>query len=443
MAVARRMDRLPLSWIHWKVVIVVGLGSVFRSMNIGIVAFVLASLATDWNLSSAEIGALGSLGVAGMVVGVAVIGVASDRLGRKSMFEVTFAVFMGAAALCAIAWNVASLLVFRFVSGLGQGGGSPPALTLVTELSPSGHRGLMMLVLEVFWVMGTTLAAVVAYLVIPSLGWRMAFLAGAVPLLYILIIHRMLPESPRFLLERGMMHEAEDTIRRIERECKVEPGLPLTELTDGGARRFPRARLSELFAGPYLKRTVCVWILWSAICYSNYGVFLWLPTLIASTGLGIARTYELMIVISAVQIPGCILAALVVDRIGRKGSLVPCMLLGGVAAYMFGLSRDAESILLWGSLYSFSTLAGWGIMTAFTAELYPTRLRSTGVGWAGAFGRIAGIIAPMLTGFLVDRSGGDYGPVFLIFAAVLLLGGLNVVLLGEETAGKSLERLSA
>lgn len=450
MSITLRMDRLPLGRFHWKLLLVTGLGSTFRSVNIGVVAYVLASLISDWNLSSAEAGAVASTGIAGMVLGVALVGALADRFGRKLIFEATFVLFGIGALLSGISWSLPSLLFFRFVAGIGLGGGSPPVLTLVSELSPSRHRGLMMLLLEGFWVIGSSLAALLAALVIPSLGWRMAFLVGAIPLLYVVVMQWLLPESPRFLLGKGRVREAEETVRKIERECGVEPedgieveSSPRSLSADGAARAAPRrARLTDLFSGIYLKRTACIWILWAVVCYCYYGVYMWLPSLVVSAGFSMFDSFTLMFFVTLAQLPGCVFGALLVDRIGRKRTLVPSLLLCGISSYLFSLWASAQSILIFGSLISFFLLGAWGIMTTFTAELYPTRLRSTGVGWAGALGRLVGVAAPMATGLIVSQTGGGYGPVFLSFALILLLGGLSVAFLGEETMGQSLERLS-
>ena len=445
MSIAPRIDRVPLGKFHWKLLVVSGIGNTFRSMNVGIIAYILASLIVDWGLSPEQAGAVGSIGIAGMVLGVVLVGALADRFGRRFMFGLAVIIYTAATGLSALSWNLLSLLFFRFVTGIGLGGGHPPMLTLVTELSPSRHRGQMVMLLEVFWTFGSVIAALVAYLVIPSLGWRMAFLFGAAPLLYSVAIYRLLPESPRFLLDKGRLQQAEETVRRIEAQSGVQIGEVLlhSALNGSGNATPSRARLSELFSGDYLKRTVCLWILWFISSYAYNGIFVWLPSLVVSAGFSLVDSFQFMLVITLAQLPGTVVGALLVDRIGRKRTLVPFLLLCGMSCYLFGLSTSAESILLWGSLISFFMLGSRGLTAAYTAELYPTRLRSTGVGWAGAFGRLVGIVAPMGTGVIVAQTGGGFGIVFLIFALVLLLGGLDVAILGQETAGQSLEKLSA
>ncbi|MBI4319581.1 MAG: MFS transporter [Chloroflexi bacterium] len=440
MSVALRLDDLPLSRFHWKVSIVTGVGTALRAMNVGIVTFVLASLAQDWKLSPKEVGTLGSVSVAGMAFGVALIGSWGDKYGRRTMFNVVLLVFSVGSALCGLAWNYLSLLLFRLFTAVTLGGGSPINITIVSEFSPSRYRGRMLLALETFWVIGYFLAALVAYLVIPTWGWRAAFFVSALSLLYLPISLKMLPESPRFLVSKGRRDEAE----RVIRQAEIESGLSATEVVPGESsqvRHYPRARLAELFTG-YRRRTLCLWILWFTISYVYYGLFVWLPSLLVDAGFTLASSFEYALVITFAQIPGTILAGVLVDKVGRKRTIVPFLFLCALASYFLGFARSTEAVLFWGSAMAFFNLGAWGVMTAYTAELYPTRLRSTGVGWAGSFGRTGGVLAPVVTGFVLGTWGGSYELVFVVFALVSFVAGMNVALLGEETVGRSLEELN-
>ncbi len=440
-----RLDGLPLGRFHWRVSLVGGVGAALRATNISMVTFVLASLVEEWNLSPADVGNIGSVGIIGMVIGVAVTGNLADHYGRKAMFQATLLIFSIGSALSGMAWNVTSLMITRLFTGIGLGGGSPVIVTLISELSPSRYRGRMLLLLETFWVLGGALAAVLAYAVIPQWGWRMAFFVGALPILYTFVVAKMLPESPRYLLGRGRVAQAERIVEEAEASCGVQTA---SEIANGGIRRVrperrSRIGLDELWSKRYMKRTICLWILWFTVAYVYYGVFVWLPTLLRASGFTLVNSLEYMVIILMAQLPGCLAAAALIDKIGRKWTLAPFMFLCGIATYLFGLAKTTETILLWGSMIAFFNLGAWGTMTAFTAEMYPTRLRSTGVGWANAFGRVGGIIAPSVTGVILGQWNGNYELVFVTFAAMTIVGGLNVALLGEETVGRSLEELAS
>jgi putative MFS transporter len=253
-----------------------------------------------------------------------------------------------------------------------------------------------------------------------------------------------MPESPRFLLSRGREKEAEEILEKWE-------GAPLggKEVSPGDLSQDPpnplpgRVGFKELWSPRYLRRTLCLWILWFAMVYSYYGIFVWLPSLLVASGYTLIRSFRFVLLITLAQIPGYYSAAFLVDRIGRKCVLTSYLFLCAIAAYFFGKAGSVGEIIMWGSLISFFNLGAWGVVYTYTPELYPTRVRGTGSGWAAAFGRLGGIIAPAMVGSILGSWGGSHREVFGMFALVLLIGAADVALLGEETKGKSLEEIAA
>lgn len=176
-----RLNALPVSSFHYKLLVVAGIGWVFDSMDTGLIAFVLPLLIKEWGLSATQAGMLGSIGLVGMALGAVAAGTLADRVGRKTVFSVTIVLYSLATGLCAVAPNYELLVLFRFLVGLGLGGELPVAATLVTEYVPGRARGRFMVLLESFWAVGWLLAALIAYFIIPVTGWRTAFLIGALP----------------------------------------------------------------------------------------------------------------------------------------------------------------------------------------------------------------------------------------------------------------------
>jgi putative MFS transporter len=184
-----------------------------------------------------------------------------------------------------------------------------------------------------------------------------------------------------------------------------------------------------------------LWVLWFAMIYSYYGIFTWLPTLLVAKGHTLTRSFGYTLAITAAQIPGYFSAALLVDRWGRKPTLTAYMLGCAASAYAFGSAATPAEILIWGCLLSFFNLGAWGVVYTYTPENYPTAVRGTGSGWAVGFGRVGGILAPMVVAWLLGSWSGRTDLVFTVFAAVILVGVAAVVLLGEETKGRSLEAI--
>lgn len=435
MTIAERLDSLPLSRVHWRIVITCGLGWLFDAMDTGIIAFVLAVLMKKWSLTHEQVGMVGSIGLLGMFFGALLSGKIADKIGRKYLFQATLLLFSLATGLCSLAWSLASLLVLRFLVGFGLGGELPVASTLVSEFSPSAHRGRLLVILESFWALGWTVAAVISYKVIPMFenGWKIAFLIGFLPALYVFYLRRSIPESPRYLVSANRPKEAVEVVRWMEKQS----GQPQAEVTASTATAQQVVHTS-LWSSGYARRTVMLWILWFAMVYSYYGIFTWLPSLLVSSGHEVTKSFEYVLYITLAQIPGYFTAAFLVDRIGRKPVLVTFMIGCALAAFFFGRAVTPAQILLYGCMISFFNLGAWGVVYTYTPELYPTNMRATGAGTAAAVGRIGGIVAPFLVGWLL-QFGQDV--IFFQFAAVVFLGAIAVALLGEETKQKRLDEI--
>ncbi|HET7481067.1 MAG TPA: MFS transporter [Rubrobacteraceae bacterium] len=435
-----RLDLQPLNPGHWRVTLLSGFGWMFDAMDIGLLSFVMVVLAQEWGLSEGQVGLAISTGLFGMFVGAAVSGALSDRYGRKTLLMTTLLVYSVATGLTALAWGFGALLVLRFVTGVGLGGELPVASTLVAETAPARHRGRLIVLLESFWAYGWILAALIGYLVIPEFGWRIAFVLGSLPALYVLVLRRGLPESPRFLLRKGRYGEAREAARRLG----IEDTGPDREVTDEEAGK---TGIGALWATSYARRTAMLWVLWFGMVFSYYGIFTWLPQILATSGYGVVKSFEYVLLITLAQIPGYFSAAYLVEKWGRKPTLVSYLLCCAAATLVFGLrgfgaETSGAELVLWGSLVSFFNLGAWGVIYGYTPELYPTAVRGSGAGWAAGVGRIGGIAGPYIVGMMLGAPGFGTLAVFSMFAVVLFVIAADVWLLGEETRGRTLDEIS-
>ena len=447
MDVAQRLDRLPAGRFHRRLVVSSGLGWAFDAMDVGLISFAIVAIGREFGLSPAQRGLVVSIGFAGMFLGALLSGVFADRFGRKPIFQITLLLFSLATGLSALAWSLGALLFFRFLVGLGVGGELPVASTLVSEMSPARERGRLIVILESFWAYGWILAAMIGFFVVPNadLGWRWAFALGAVPALYVFYLRRAIPESPRWLAGVGRRDEAAATLAAIERESGVEPGGALTgEAAPRTVRPFGE-RFAELWSKPYRRRTTMLWILWFGIVFSYYGVFTWLPSLLVARGFNLNGAFRNVLIITLAQVPGYFSAAWLVERWGRKPTLVTYLLGSAVSALMLGTVRaETAPVLIAGSLLSFFNLGAWGVVYTYTPEQYPTAARGTGAGSAAAFGRLGAIIGPYLVPWLTSEAGAGWAQsaVFGMFMVTFLIVAVAVAVLGEETRGRSLEELA-
>lgn len=466
-----RLDRLPVTRAHVRLLLGSGVGWVFDAMDVGLISFVIAQLGVVWGLSDATRSWIASAGFVGMALGAALGGLLADRVGRRQVFALTLLVYGLATGASALAWSVGVLIALRVVVGLGLGAELPVASTLVSEFAPPRIRGRAVVVLESFWAVGWTLSALVGYLVVPhgDTGWRWALALGAVPALYAVVVRRGLPESVRFLESRRRHDEAEAVVRAFEASPAVgspspvvasEPEVVVPERgpdeatsapapaggsrgglaevgtarpDDGGGRLG--ARVGALWTRGLRRRTAALWLVWFTVNFAYYGAFIWLPSLLAADHT-LVRSFEYTLLITLGQLPGYAAAAVLIEVWGRRRTLATFLVGSAAAAAWFAAAGSDGTVVAAGILLSFFNLGAWGALYAVTPELYPTPVRTTGAGWAAGVGRIASVVAPLVVPPL--RTLGGTTLLFVVFAAVFVVAAAGSLVLPER-AGRTLD----
>ena len=384
---------------------IAGLGWLFDAMDVGMLSFVMVALQKDWGLSTQEMGWIGSINSIGMAVGALIFGILSDKIGRKSVFIITLLLFSIGSGLTALTTTLAMFLVLRFLIGMGLGGELPVASTLVSESVEAHERGKIVVLLESFWAGGWLIAALISYFVIPKYGWEVAMILSAVPALYALYLRWNLPDSPRF--------------QKVEKRPSVIENI------------------KSVWSGEYRKATIMLWILWFSVVFSYYGMFLWLPSVMVLKGFSLIKSFQYVLIMTLAQLPGYFTAAWFIERLGRKFVLVTYLIGTACSAYLFGVAESLTVLIVAGMLLSFFNLGAWGALYAYTPEQYPTVIRGTGAGMAAAFGRIGGILGPLLVGYLVALQA-SLSLIFTIFCGSILIGVFAVIILGQETKQREL-----
>jgi putative MFS transporter len=470
MSISERLDRLPGTPLLRKVVIISGLGLMFDAMDQGMVSGVIASIGLDpgWNLDAMQLSFLGSSGVLGMMLGAIISGLAADRWGRRSVVLITLLIFSLGSALCGVATNYEMLLLFRFLTGVGLGGELPVVTTMASEFSSLKNRGRNVVLVESFWAWGWILAALVAYLAIPLYGWRVAFFIGAVPALFAAALRFLIPESPRYLEQKGRLKEADAIVRTMEQQAGTALPGESGELDTGEAadesssntlssqeakqplkhevtaqpqkKQSSLRAFSDLWSRKYRRPTVVLWVLWFGVNLGYYGFVLWTPSFLVAQGHELVRSFEFTLIMCLAQVPGYLSAAFLIERIGRKPVLTIFLLGTAASAWFFGHAGTIELVLLAGCLLYFFALGTWGCVYSYTPELYPTGIRGAGAGAASAFGRVGAFIAPMIVPVVYAFFGTENGfqLVFIVLTAVFVVVAAVVGILGTETKGKEL-----
>jgi putative MFS transporter len=441
MNIASRIDRLPMTPMLKKILLLTGIGWMFDAMDQGMVSGVMAAIGKEWALSTGQIGWLGSVGMLGMILGAALSGMAADKWGRRAVIMWTLVIYGISSILSGLAVNFTMLIILRFLTGFGLGGELPAASTLVSEYSPTKIRGRNVIILESFWAWGWIIAAFVAYMLIPVYGWRVAFFVGGVPALFAAVFRMAVPESPRYLQSVGKHDEAEALVQKMETQANI---TSQEKAADEPVDNNIKASFFELWSKDYLRSTVVLWVIWFGINFGYYGFVLWTPSLLVAKGFALTKSFEFTLIMCLAQLPGYFSAAYLVEKLGRKKVLAIYFAGTALSAWLFGHAGSVEQILIFGSLLYFFSLGSWGCVYAYTPEVYPTFFRATGSGWAAAFGRIGAFIAPFIVPVVYNYFGTEtgYTNVFIMLTAVFVAVALVVIIFGKETMGKSLEEIS-
>jgi putative MFS transporter len=384
---------------------IAGLGWMFDAMDVGILSFIITALQKDWNLTAKQMGWIGSINSIGMAAGALLFGIMADRIGRKAVFIITLLMFSIGSGLSALAPTLAVFLILRFFIGMGLGGELPVASTLVSESVSAAERGRVVVLLESFWAGGWLIAALISYFIIPSYGWQIALLLSAVPAFYALYLRLNLPDSPQFQA--------------------------------ASQKQSAWEKIAGVWSKTYARSTIMLWVLWFCVVFSYYGMFLWLPSVMVMKGFSLIKSFEYVLIMTLAQLPGYFTAAWLIERAGRKFVLVAYLIGTAVSAYFFGSAESLPLLITSGVFLSFFNLGAWGALYAYTPEQYPTIIRGTGAGMAASFGRIGGILGPLLVGYLVAQKT-SITTVFTIFCVAILVGVLAVLLLGKETKQQEL-----
>ncbi|UQN15795.1 MFS transporter [Gulosibacter sp. ACHW.36C] len=445
---SERLDRLPFTAKHGRLLFGSGVGWALDAMDVGLISFVIAALIEQQIVTTGEASWIASIGFIGMAVGATLGGLIADRIGRRQVFAITLIIYGLATGASALASGAALLMVLRFFVGLGLGAELPVASTLVSEFAPKRIRGRLVVWLEAFWAVGWILAALIGTFVVASgeNGWRWALALGMVPAAYAIVVRMGLPESVRFLEGKGRVGEAERIVREFEASAETQQTLQRIRESDAQAQApadavdGPEAGERPHIWSPGLRnRTIALWVIWFCINLSYYGAFTWIPSLLVADGFTLVKSFQFTLIITLAQLPGYAVAAWLIEVWGRRSTLAVFLAGSAVAAAFYGLSGGLGEgwIIAAGCLLSFFNLGAWGALYAIGPELYPTNIRGTGAGAAAGFGRIASIIAPLLVPGLVAVGGGSIVPVFTVFAiAFAIAAGAALVL--PEQRGRSL-----
>ena len=442
--IAARIERLPLSKWHFKILIPIGTGWFFDAFDALAIAYVLPVLIGLWKLAPSQIGTLIAIGYLGQVIGSIFFGWLAERIGRVPVTIYTLLLFSVMSFVAAFAWDYPSLLAIRFIQGIGLGGEIPIMATYIGEFASSKSRGRFALGYQMLFTIGLLFTGLAGVWIVPTLGWQAMFIVGALPALIALPLRWLLPESPRWLASRGRVEEADAVLSKIETEISRGGAVPLPPIpTNVPPIVQATTRFSELLKGIYLRRSLTVWAIWFCSYSVIYGLSTWMPSIFRTVyQVSIQQSVNIGFMLSIAGVIGALIAVSTIDFVGRKPLFAAGQFLSAVPlfilAYRSGLDLASVQMLVIASFFFITWLAI--SLSTYTAELYPTEIRALGCGVGNAWLRFASVIGPYMVGFILPTAG--INAVFLMFGTFALIGGIVTVLFAVETRGRVLEELS-
>jgi MFS transporter, putative metabolite:H+ symporter len=411
-------------------VAITGIAWTFVAMEILLIGFTLPLFESIWGLSATWLGWIGASALAGSLVGSLLFGRLADQTGRRQIFHASILWYSLFTALTALAWGPTSLLALRFLAGIGLGGMLVVDPSLLAEYLPPQRRGRYLVLLDFFWPVGLLIAIGLSWLFLDRLSgaWRWLFVAAALPAFLAAVARRALPESPYWLARRGRLTEAAGVLSAITSHPIDSASLAVSVEPSSSPR--------ELLASRLRATSMVIMLVWIALNVSYYGLFIWLPGVLASEGRITLNPYVLLALVALAQFPGYAASLWLVEAWGRRPTLATFLALGGVSALTFALAHSTTVYVAALFFVGFFNLGAWGAVYPYTSELFPTRLRSTAFGMVEGVGKAAAIAGPYLFGYLLDTTGATVWS--LTFVATVMTAGALITLLGPETQGAKL-----
>ncbi|MBV9330917.1 MAG: MFS transporter [Alphaproteobacteria bacterium] len=451
MTIAERLERLPVTRAMWMRVGLLSLGGFFEFYDMFLSAYVAPGLVRAHILSATTPGLFGTQGIAGFVaalfaglfVGTALFGFVADRFGRRTIFTVSLLWYSSAAMVMAFQHDAAGLALWRFVAGIGIGVELVTIDTFIAELVPSRIRGRAFAFNQVIQFCAIPFVAFLAWMLVPLApfgieGWRWLVVTGCVGAIVVWWIRLGVPESPRWLAAHGRAGEAHKILARFEGEAGVSSRA--TGTGEHAAEEPRRGTFVEIWQRPYLTRTLMLVIFNLFQTVGFYGFANWVPTFLTSQGIAVTKSLEYTFLIAIAAPFGPLLAALLTDRIERKWMIVLAALGIAAAGLAFAAARAPLLLIIFGIAVTLANNTMSFSFHAYQAELYPTRIRATAVGFVYSWSRLSTVFSAFVIAFFL-RTFGVAG-VFALIAASMGVVALAIATLGPRTSHRALEAIA-
>lgn len=445
-----RLERLPMTRALWMLVLIAGGAWFVESLSIGAIGVVLPILKPLWHLTPGQVGLLAVASTIGVVVGLIPAGRLSDRFGRVRVLTWGIVAYSTLTVLGAFSLQYPDLLVLRFLAGLGMGAVFPLPYAIVGELVRKNQRTWLSGFLDATLSVGYFIAPLLGLLIMPhlapTLAWRLFMITAGLPFLYAILVHRLLPESPRWLLHHGRAREAASVLDDLEQRTaryyhgELPPIIKPEDVRESvAAVPLPQAQPESSWRG-LIGRTVISAVGATGTFFMFYVVMTYTPTIFAAQGMSFATSLGFAALVTASAIPGKLLNGHLSETWGRKPMFAAFMGLAAIAAILFGTIHQPGLMLLDAMAMSFFGTGAFPGLKMYYAEQYPTHARVTGSATVEAVSRtLGGIVGAALMPLAWHTLG--VAVAFEIIGAVALVSVVVLSIWGQETRGMTLEAI--
>jgi putative MFS transporter len=451
-SISARLDRLPATRYIWQLVLLLSLGGCFEFYDLFLTAYIGPGLVRSGLFSGASVTFFGFTGLAsfvaatfvGLFIGTLVFGFAADRFGRRLIFTSSLLWYASATAVMAFQHSAPEIILWRMIAGIGIGVELVTIDTYIVELMPKQLRGRAFAVNEVVQFTAVPIVALVAWRLVPLRpwgfdGWRWVVLLGSVGAIFVWFIRQRIPESPRWLIARGKLDQAERVTSAIERRVGEEWAGPLP-LPKVEAAEEQRGSFLEVFTPAYAPRTLMLMVFHFFQTIGYYGFASWVPTLLIAQGIGITSSLQFSFIIAISSPFGPLVAVSFADKFERKWQIVVNALLIAAFGLLFARQRSSFWLIVFGVLLTCANNWMSASFHTYQAELFPTRIRARAVGFVYSWSRLSAVFTSLMIGFFLR----DFGVpgVFAFIGVSMLAVVLSIGIFGPRTRDLALEVIS-
>lgn len=395
------VDKAKFTPFHFNVVAWCLLIILFDGYDLAINGVVLPLLMKDWGLTAMQAGMLASCALAGMMFGAMFFGSLADKIGRKKVIMICIVLFSGLTFAGGFASNPTEFAILRFLAGLGIGGVMPNLVALTSEYAPQKMRSTLVTTMFSGYAVGGVMAALLGSWFTPDFGWQIMFFIAGIPVFLLPVIWKFLPESLAFIVKENKQEKARSIVSKLAPNVAVTGqttfSLPQVDVPES-------ANVVSLFRRGRATNTLLFWLAFFTCLLTMYALSSWLPKLMMAAGYSMDNSLMFMMVMNVGAVVGIVGGGILADRFHLKPVLMVLGMMGAIVMSLMGFQSNQFLLYILVFLAGAASIGSQMLLYSYVAQFYPLAIRSTGIGWSSAIGRMGAIVGPILIGGLLGMN---------------------------------------